>query len=306
MAIDYSKYEYLDIKVDDGVAIVTITHPAYDMRGHFELSYIWRDLELDTSVRSTLLTWAVPPSRPPLGPHFPPEMGPEARAKDPAQWWSNFQGPVREMREGILHVMDTNKLVVSVLRGDVPYGASLVLATIADISVAAKTAIIADRHIDGGMVPGDGAVLWMLSCGVQKAKLLALTGEEITGEMADRIGLVSLSVPDEEAMATGMRYARKLANGPQHTQYFTKRAFNNWLKQGHLLTFDLSNALEQLGMMSDPDFGTAAQWGKAEQGEPRDYDPATRPEYPSVSKPYPRPSFDSPLNRRPPKAKDGK
>jgi len=301
--MDYSRYQYLDVQVDDGVAVVTITNPAYDMRGHFELNYIWRDLEIDTNVRSTLLAWAVPPSRPPLGPHFPPEMGPEARAADPAAWWSRFQGPVKECREGILQVMDTNKLVVSVLRGDVPYGAGLILATLADISIAAKDAIIADRHIDGGMIVGDGAVHWMLSCGVQKAKLLALTSQEITGETADQIGLVSLSVPDAEAMDTGMKYARMLADGPQHLQYFTKRAFNNWLKQGHLLTFELGNALEMLAMMADPDFATAATWGKAEQGEPRGYDVSTRSRYPSVDKPYARPTHEN--QRSPAKKKPG-
>jgi enoyl-CoA hydratase len=218
-------------------------------------------------------------------------MGFEAKEQDPAGWWSRWQWPVREAREGIQAVMETNKLVISALRGDVPYGAGLILATVADISIASNTATICERHIDGGYAAGDGAVHWMLSCGVQKAKLLALTCEEISGAEAERIGLVSLAVPDEEVMATAWKYALKLANGPQHTQYFTKRAFNNWLRLGHILTYELSNALELQGIMVDPDFMTSAMWGQAEQGKPRGYDTSTRPPYPSVEKPYVPPTL---------------
>jgi len=279
----YEDFTYLDITVDDGVALVEITHPEYNMRGHYELNAIWHLIERDPQVRATLLTWAVPPSKEPPAPHYPAELGPEAREADPGQWWADWQWPIREAREGTRNVLDSNKIVVSALRGSVPYGSGLILATVADVSIAADDAIIADRHIDAGMVVGDGAVHWMLSCGVQKAKLLALSAEEITGADAADIGLVSMSVPDERVMEKAWEYARKFAEGPQHALGYTKRAFNSWLRLGNLVSFEVSNAWAIANIQADPDVVVAAGWEKAGQGQPRGYDVNTRPAMPSAS-----------------------
>src|SRR4051812_4085949 len=62
---DYSNYKYLNVSVRDAVALVEISHPEYDDPAHYELSVIWNDLDTDPSVRSIILTWAVPPSGPP-------------------------------------------------------------------------------------------------------------------------------------------------------------------------------------------------------------------------------------------------
>jgi enoyl-CoA hydratase len=283
---DYSDYRYLDVTVDEGVALIEITNREYTMRGHYELNAIWRDLDRDHDVRSAILTWAVPASKDRLGPHYPAEMGPDARAEDAGRWWSRWQWPMREAREGIKDLMESSKMVVSGIRRDVSYGAGLVLATVADVSIAATDAKIADRHVDAAMVAGDGAVHWMLSCGVQKAKLLALACQEISGEEAERIGLVSLSAPDDQVMDIAWRYARLFANGPQQVLNYTKRAFNQWLRLGNLLTYEVGNAYEIMNIQADPDTMVAAMWGKAEQGQPSGYDIATRPPLPSVSNPY--------------------
>ena len=281
----YDEYDYLDVSVEEGVAVVEIGNPGYTMRGHYEVNSIWRDLDRDPEVRAAILTWAVP-AKEPLGAHYPPEMGPEAAAEDPAKWWSRWHWPFKEAREGIRDLLDANFLVVSALRGDVTYGASLVLATLADVSIAAEDCVIADRHLDAAMVAGDGAVHWSLLCGVQKAKYLALTSDEISGKEAERIGLVSLCFPDEEVMPQARRLARKFADGPQHAQHYTKRTFNQTLRQTSLLGMEFGLAYEALNIVGDPDVAKAAEWGKAEQGEPRGYDIDERPPMPSVSKPY--------------------
>lgn len=279
----YDEFIYLDVSIDDGVAFIEVTNPEYNMRGHYELNAIWHLLERDPMVRATLFTWAVPPSKDPPAPHYPPELGSDAREADPGQWWADWQWPIREAREGARTIIDGNKLVVSALRGDIPYGSGLVLATVADVSIAAESAIIADRHIDAGMVVGDGAVHWMLSCGVQKAKFLALAAEEITGAEAADIGLVTMAVADDEVMDKAWHYARKFASGPQHAQTYTKRAFNTWLRLGNLVSFEVSNAWALANIHGDPDVAVAAGWGKADQGQARGYDNATRPAFPSAS-----------------------
>jgi enoyl-CoA hydratase len=73
-----------------------------------------------------------------------------------------------------------------------------------------------------------------------------MTGEFVDGKEAERIGLVSLCVPDEQVHEKAMEVAMRLATGPRHAIRYTKRALNQWLLQAGPI-FDHSLALEMLG-----------------------------------------------------------
>jgi enoyl-CoA hydratase len=83
-----------------------------------------------------------------------------------------------------------------------------------------------------------------------KAKYYLLTSDFVDGREAERIGLVSLCVPDEELLDKTMEVATNLATGPRHAIRFTKRALNQWLLQAGPI-FDHSLALEMLGFFSE-------------------------------------------------------
>ena len=73
-------------------------------------------------------------------------------------------------------------------------GAGLVAGLLADISIAAKNARIIDGHTRLGVAAGDhAAIVWPLLCGMAKAKYYLLLCEQVIGEEAERIGLVSLA-----------------------------------------------------------------------------------------------------------------
>jgi enoyl-CoA hydratase len=95
-----------------------------------------------------------------------------------------------------------------------------------------------------------------------KAKYHLLTCEPVSGEEAERIGLVSLCVAPEELHDTARTVARRLAAGSQSAIRWTKYALNNWLRQAGPI-FDASLGLEFLGF-SGPDVreGVAAIRGK--------------------------------------------
>ncbi|MFD2352590.1 enoyl-CoA hydratase-related protein [Nonomuraea ferruginea] len=74
-------------------------------------------------------------------------------------------------------------------------GAGLAVALLADISVAGRTARIIDGHTRLGVAAGDhAAIIWPLLCGMAKAKYHLLLCEPVTGEQAEKMGLVSLCV----------------------------------------------------------------------------------------------------------------
>ncbi len=122
---------------------------------------------------------------------------------------------MREARDLVLNMVNFDKPVISAIHG-AAVGAGLVVALLADISVAGRTAKIIDGHTKLGVAAGDhAAICWPLLVGMAKAKYYLLTCEPLSGEEAERIGLVSICVDDDEVLATATRIAANLAAGAQ-------------------------------------------------------------------------------------------
>jgi enoyl-CoA hydratase len=122
-----------------------------------------------------------------------------------------------------------------------------VVGLLADISICGKSARIVDGHTRLGVAAGDVAcIIWPLLCGLAKAKYYLLTCKPLSGEEAERIGLVSLCVDDAELQQVALETAESLANGAPSAIRWTKYALNNWLRVNGPI-FDTSTALEMLG-----------------------------------------------------------
>ncbi|MSP50531.1 MAG: enoyl-CoA hydratase/isomerase family protein [Alphaproteobacteria bacterium] len=220
---------------------VTLSRPeklnAVDAETHRELAEIWRDVDRDESVGSVLVTGAGQAFS--AGGDF--EMV-QALADD-------FQTRARiwkESRDLVYNVINCGKPIVSAMRGPA-VGAGLAVGLLADISVASKTARIIDGHTRLGVAAGDhSAMIWPLLCGMAKAKYYLLLCEAVSGEEAERIGLVSLAVDDDELDARSLAIAVKLAEGAPTAIRWTKYALNNWLRLAGP-NFDTSLALEFMG-----------------------------------------------------------
>jgi enoyl-CoA hydratase len=155
-----------------------------------------------------------------------------------------------EARDLVYNILRCSKPIISAINGPA-VGAGLVVALLADISIAAEGARLADGHLRMGVAAGDhAAIIWPLLCGMAKAKYYLMTSEFVSGREAEQIGLVSLCVPNDELLDKAMEIANNLANGPRHALRFTKRALNQWLLQAGPI-FDHSLALEMLGFFSE-------------------------------------------------------
>jgi enoyl-CoA hydratase len=154
-------------------------------------------------------------------------------------------------------------MVVSAMHGPA-VGAGLVAGLLADISIAAKNARIIDGHTRLGVAAGDhAAIVWPLLCGMAKAKYYLLLCEQVSGEEAERIGLVSLACDEKELNEKALEVARKLAAGAQTALRWTKSSLNNWLRMAGP-AFDASLAYEMLGFT-----GPEAKEGIASHREKR-------------------------------------
>ncbi len=210
---------------------------AADAEMHSDLTEIWRVVDSDASVNAVLLTGA--------GKAF--SAGGDLDLVD--EMMADFHTRMRvwkEARDMVYNLINCSKPVVSAING-VAVGAGLVLAVLADISIAAKSARLIDGHTKLGVAAGDhAAIVWPLLCGMAKAKYYLLLCEPITGEEAERIGLVSLAVPDAELPSRALDIAVRLAEGAPNAIRSTKYALNNWLRTAGPI-FDASLGLEFLG-----------------------------------------------------------
>jgi enoyl-CoA hydratase len=152
-----------------------------------------------------------------------------------------------EARDLVYNLVNCPKLVVSAITGPA-VGAGLAVGLLADVSIATPSARIVDGHTKLGVAAGDHAVIvWPLLCGMAKAKYHLLLCEPVGGEEAERLGLVSLCVPEAELEERALEIAARLARGSQPALRHTKLALNNWLRLAGP-SFDASLALEFLDM----------------------------------------------------------
>jgi len=153
---------------------------------------------------------------------------------------------LREARDLVFNVINCSKPIVSAIHGPA-VGAGLVAGLLADISIVGRSAKIIDGHTRLGVAAGDhAAVCWPLLCGMAKAKYYLLTCDPLTGEEAERIGLVSLCVDDDQVQDRALAVASQLADGSPSAIRWTKHSLNNWYRD-HSSIFDASWGLEFYG-----------------------------------------------------------
>ena len=208
----YARYQRLKFdRPHPRVLRVTMHNPdslnAADAIMHRELAEIWRDIDGDDSVNAVVLTGH--------GKAF--SAGGDFNMIEKIMSDFNTRARVwKEARDIVYNVINCSKPIVSAMRGPA-VGAGLVAGLLADISIAAKKARIIDGHTRLGVAAGDHSVIiWPLLCGMAKAKYYLLLCDAVSGEEAERIGLVSLAVEDEELDAKAVELATRLEIGRAH------------------------------------------------------------------------------------------
>lgn len=243
----YDGYERLRVLVgDDGVGTLVLgpgdTTLSVDARLHAELATIWDDLDRDPDVRAVLV---VGPNDEGflLGGSLP--LAQELVASSAARFRM-----MEEHRRFVLGMIGCSTPIVSAVRGRA-VGEGTVIALMSDISLVGPGTTLLDRHVPMGVAAGDHAALvWPLLTSMAKAKYYLLLGQEIGGEEAERIGLVSRVVADDAVLDEARAVAERLAASPPDAVRWTKNTLNSWY-QPAVPAFDASLAVEVLGFASD-------------------------------------------------------
>ncbi len=243
---------------EQGILQLTMEGPglnSVDAAMHRELADVWLTIDRDPDVRVVVLAGA--------GKAFS-AGGSFELLDDITSDYATRLRVLREARDLVLNLIDCSKPIVSAIWGPA-VGAGLVAGLLADVSVVGRTTRIIDGHTRLGVAAGDhAAICWPLLCGMAKAKYYLLTCRDLSGEEAERIGLVSLCVDDDQVLDEAMTIARELAGGAQQAIRWTKHTLNHAYRLFEP-AFDASLAYEFLGF-GGPD----AAEGLASHRERRD------------------------------------
>src|SRR2546421_9623762 len=198
--MDYSAYKDLKLHtLEPGIVEIVMGEEGKlataTERAHAEMARIWLDIDRDSAVRVAILRGA--------GKGFS-AGGDMAMVEEMTRDFAVRARVWREARDLVYNMLNCSKIIVSAIHGPA-VGAGLAAALMADISIAAKSARLIDGHTRLGVAAGDhAAIIWPLPCGMAKAKYYLLTSDEISGEDAERLGLVSLTCEQEKLMDTAL------------------------------------------------------------------------------------------------------
>lgn len=243
--MDFSTYDHLAFdRLDNGVLKITLNRPekynATNEQMHGELARVFRDVSDDPSIRVAVVTGA--------GKAFS-AGGDLEMVERLAGDHERVSHMLKEMSDIVYSMIDCEKPIVSAING-VAVGAGTVVGLLSDISIIAKDAKLGDGHVKLGVAAGDhAAIIWPLLTSMAKSRYYLMTGEMLTGEEAERIGLVSKALPREEVLDEALRVANVMATGAQQAIRLTKRTLNSWVRQAAPI-FDQSAAYEMLTFMS--------------------------------------------------------
>lgn len=159
--------------------------------------------------------------------------------------------------ELVANIRALRKPVIASLNGTTA-GAGACIALASDIRIAAEEAKIAFLFVKVGLSGADMGAAYLLPrvVGLSKATELLYTGDFISAEEAERIGLYNRVVPGDQLATTTREFAERLARGPAFALAKTKELLD---REAHM---NLETALEceaqaQAICMQHPDYREA-------------------------------------------------
>jgi enoyl-CoA hydratase/carnithine racemase len=126
------------------------------------------------------------------------------------------------------------------------------VACLADIRIAADTAVFGATFLRVGLVPGDGGS-WILprTIGHSRAAELFFTGDTIDAQTALAWGLVNRVVPAQTLMDEARALAQKIARQPPDVLRMTKRMMREGQNASFETIMEMSAAMQALAHLTE-------------------------------------------------------
>ena len=210
-------YETIIVKKEGNVAILTLNRPERENRMNFrmvnEISHVLEALAKDNKVRALVI---------------------EGAGEDFCCGWDSLEDILNKSALEILRfveaagesermLLDFPKPTVALAHGKT-VASGAVIAAMADITIMAEDAKMGFVGITGGLSCMVAIQYIRQIVGAKRALELMITGRLLSGEEAERLGLVTRVVPREQLFETAMEVAGELASKSPLAVAFTKWA----------------------------------------------------------------------------------
>jgi cyclohexa-1,5-dienecarbonyl-CoA hydratase len=139
----------------------------------------------------------------------------------------NVRGMLAKFHSVIRAVISSKKVTVAVVRGNC-LGGGAELAAVCDIVFTSDNATWGFPEISLGCFPPVAAAMLAALVGQKHAAELILTGRQITGEEAMRIGLANEALPEDELSEMVDETAERLSQLSPASLAVTKKALYAW------------------------------------------------------------------------------
>lgn len=232
------EYQTILYEVKDRIAYVTFNRPesmnAVNRQMAGELVQACRQIEEDGAVRIAIFTGAGERA-------FSAGMDLKERAETGVS-------PIERRRQKLSATIHTQtravaaitKPTIAAIRGYC-VGGGLEFALACDMRVAAEDAKLGLAEVKRGLIPGAGGTQRLArAVGVAKALEICLTGDNVSGAEAQRLGLVNIAVPASDVMKAAENLAARILKGAPLSVLFIKEA----IKKGVELSLDEGFRLE--------------------------------------------------------------
>jgi enoyl-CoA hydratase len=224
-------------EVADAIAVITLNRPeAANAQSHKvleELDFCWQKADRDPAVKVIVLRSN--------GKHFSAghDMSSTRDSKEPLEWHADthYDWETRNYLHYAKSWRQVPKPSIAAVQGKCIAG-GLMLCWPCDLIIAADNAQFSDPVLAMGICGVElHAHTWEF--GARKAKELLFTGDAITAQQAEQIGMVNRVVPLDELVPATMAMAQRIARNDAFALRMAKRAVNQTLDiQGYTNSID--------------------------------------------------------------------
>ena len=199
------------VNTNDGVCTLTLNRPdalnAFTEEMHQLLADAMTQIEETQTIRAVILTGAGRAFC--AGQDLSSRVRKDGdRAPDLGASLETYYNPL------IRRLYALEKPTIAAVNG-VAAGAGANIALACDLVFAAESARFIQAFCKIGLIPDSGGTYFLpRAIGLAKAKGLALTGEALSAEEAERLGLIWKVVADDALIAAAQNQAQKFAKGP--------------------------------------------------------------------------------------------
>lgn len=222
-------YETLLYEVNAGIGTITLNRPdrlnSFNDALHREFIDALKKAERDEAVRCVVITGS--------GRGFCAGQDLQALGTRPVadivrEYYNTWVTKIRTMEKPVLAAVN-----------GVAAGAGCSLALACDLVIMSEKASFLQAFVKVGLVPDTGAsYLLPRLIGYHKAMELALFGEKVSAEEAQRLGLCNRVVPEAEFAHAVSEWAGRLAKGPR-SMGFIKRQISRGMEQSFAEVLEL-------------------------------------------------------------------